>query len=111
MERVLVLGASQYDFTGGDGRHAEGANVFVVSRHPEEDPDRAGHLPVKLKCSKRVFAVLDRVPCIADIETSMRPDSKGAPVLTVVNAELVMPVPLADIWRQAEAKLAGAVKP
>lgn len=89
--KYLVLGVKKFDFDNKEtGEVVKGMNITAVDiAHNENEADKKGILPIKLKSpDTSLFQKFNVLPGIYDIEFSMKPDAKGNPVIVLTGAVL-----------------------
>lgn len=85
--KVLILGARRISFQGTNG-YVDVTKVTYIEGEPEYTGEQKGYLPMTVTADVSVFSSISE-PGIYDVEFRQRPDSKGRPVLTMTNAELI----------------------
>lgn len=92
MERVLVLAARRYDFTGKDGNHVEGVQVSYVTDEQVQETDNRGCPLFQVTAPVSIWPDLPTMPAFYDVEFRQRPGLKGKPTLQITSASYVLPV-------------------
>ena len=105
MERILILGASRYDFTDRDGRRVAGVkvNYLVPPDEALSGPDRRGMEPIGLTAAPDVWESLSELPAVYNADFKQRPGAGGKPTLTLVSATVCHAVDLNDAFAHNEA--------
>ena len=84
--RHKVLYASRYDFTNRETRElVQGCKVTYLDNSNQDHPDRRGRPALTLACELEIFDKLPVLPAEYDLDFTMRPDSKGRPVLSIAD--------------------------
>lgn len=83
MSKVLILGATRFDFEDERKRRIEGAYIHYVDGKPENEQDRRGLLPMKLRVGIELFADLKQLPGYYELEMCSRAGTNGKPEVRV----------------------------
>lgn len=71
------------------GELNEGVTVYYLDNSPIEEENKKGYFPLKVSADIKLFDKIKKVPCFADIDFGMKPDSKGKPKLYVKDINVV----------------------
>lgn len=116
MMEYVVIGIKPYSFPNKEtGEYIQGIKVTYLDEHMQDAistpmgrkvpnnmmPQNTvgivakGYAPMTLSVPLDLYPKFQQVPGIYDLRFHMRPDSKGKPTLSLVDADFVAPVSLA----------------
>lgn len=92
MDTVVLLSARQYNFTDDAGKSVQGVTLTYITGDVDSSGPRRGCAPMSVNAVPEVFAQLDAVPGLYDVDFRQRPGKGGRPTLTATALKLRSPL-------------------
>ena len=109
--KVLVMGVKKYDFVQeGTGEVFQGMNITALDMAVNEnESDKKGIFPMKIKSPDiKLFDRFSVFPAYYEIDFTMKPDSKGNPVIVLTSSDLLSQVEFVEVPRETGEKKKSA---